>query len=127
MNDQGIGIRHDGFVRDHQVAARGQAGSSCREHGPRVLEVVAAVDENDGVVRERDPRTGAVEDLDELLRVGTDVVVIDLVDDEVRDGCVDDGSAGAHPSRKPADHEHADGGHSHETSPLCPESHGERE
>ena len=55
-NDQRIWIRHDGFVCDHEIAARGKARPGRGQLRPRVLDVVAAVDENDGVVREREAR-----------------------------------------------------------------------
>jgi hypothetical protein len=42
------------------------------------------VDEDDCLVGQVDRRAGAVEDLDELAVVGSDIVVVDFVEDEVR-------------------------------------------
>ena len=72
----------DGRIHHDHVLIRREAVRPQRD--PRVLGPGQSVDEHDGLVGQVDRRTGAVEDLDELAVIGSDVVVVDFVEDEVR-------------------------------------------
>ena len=75
------GRRNDERIHHDQVLVRREAVRP--ERHPRVLGAGQAVDQDDSLVAEVDRRAGSVEDLDELAVVGSDVVVVDLVEDEV--------------------------------------------
>ncbi len=84
-------VRHDRGIGDDEVGAGIE--TVLVERRARVLRPVEAVDEDDGLVVEVNRRRRPVEDLDELQRVGANIVVVDLVDHQVVGRC------GARPTR----------------------------
>ena len=76
------GSRLHGRIHDHEVLTRSKTVPAQRD--TEVLGAVQTVHERHRVVAQIDRRARAVEELHELPRVVPDIVVVDLVDDDVR-------------------------------------------